>query len=144
MLSAIAAWMRRVEAVSPRGTSMRVRAIRGAIDIEVDSRADVRRAVAVLITEIAARNALELDRIISAIFTTTPDIRSMFPAQAAREAGWGDVPLLCATEMMVPGSLPLCIRVLVHVELPAERVAEHVYLGVAASLRPDLALARRS
>src|SRR5688572_28016664 len=140
MRSAINAWVRRI---APNGADAplvtRVRGIRGAATIEIDSPADIRCAVASLVAEIEARNGIEPGEIISAIFTTTADIRSMFPAQAARDAGWNDVPLMYAAEINVPGSLPLCIRVLVHVELPVDRVVQHVYLGAAVSLRPDRA-----
>jgi chorismate mutase len=116
----------------------RVRAIRGAIAIEHDTPDAIHEATATLVREIVRRNQLEIDQIISAVFTSTPDLTSAFPALAARE-GWQAVPLLCATEIAVPGSLPMCIRILVHVERPARLGAvEHVYLGAAAVLRPDL------
>src|SRR5688500_12783639 len=127
MRAAIAAWVRRIGADAASAHTTRLRAIRGAVDIELDSPADIRCAVASLVAEIESRNGIAPGAIISASFTTTADIRSMFPAQAARDVGWGDVPLLCATEINVPGSLPLCIRVLVHVELPAGQVVQHVY-----------------
>ena len=139
MPSSTGAWIRRMLGRAPReGAALRVRAIRGAIAIPADDPAAIRQAVATLVSALEMRNALTPAQIISAIFTATPDITSMFPALAARGAGWGSVPMLCATEIAVPGSLPLCIRVLVHVELPANQVVQHVYLGAAASLRPDL------
>ena len=119
--------------------STRVRAIRGAIDVPRDDPDAIHAAVGELVGALIEQNALGTDRIISAIFTTTPDITSMFPALAARDAGWNAVPLLCATELAVPGSLPLCIRVLVHAELPVGHIVRHVYLGGAVALRPDLA-----
>src|SRR5687768_10314770 len=91
-----------------------------------------------MVRQISVRNHLEPDAIISAQFTMTPDLRSVFPASAAREAGWTSVPMLCATAIDVPGSLPRCIRVLVHANAREDLKIEHVYLGNAASLRPDL------
>jgi chorismate mutase len=119
-------------------TPRRVRAIRGAIDVEVDSPEAIAAAVRALVSEITSRNALDPDDIVSAIFTATPDLTSVFPALPARDAGWSDVPLLCATEIGVDGSLPRCIRVLVTVERSDPRPGEHVYLGQAIRLRPDL------
>ncbi|HET9424660.1 MAG TPA: chorismate mutase [Gemmatimonadaceae bacterium] len=123
---------------SDRASGFRVAAIRGAIDVSSDTTDEIRRAVGELVRRIGERNALNADAIISAQFTMTPDLRSVFPATVARETGWPDVPMLCATAIDVPGSLPRCIRVLVHANLPAGRHAEHVYLGKAVSLRPDL------
>jgi chorismate mutase len=132
-------WLRRRRAAERRrAAAARIRGIRGAIDVESDTPDATRRAVESLIAAVMQRNGLTADEIISAIFTTTADLTSMFPALAARDAGWKDVPMLCATEIPVPGSLPRCLRLLVHVELPRELTIEHVYLGAAASLRPDL------
>jgi len=79
------------------------------------------------------------DDVVSVIFTTTSDLRSTFPATAAREVGFGDVPLLCASEIDVPGAKPRCIRVLMHAYTKRERTAlVHVYLRDAQSLRDDL------
>lgn len=85
-------------------------------------------------------NELEPANILSAIFTVTPDLRSAFPAHAARELGWTDVALLCTMEIPVPGALERCIRVLLHVEtdVPRSRL-RHVYLRGARQLRPDWA-----
>lgn len=120
------------------GRTFRVVAIRGAVDVGTDNATEIRRVVVDLVRHITERNQLEENSIISAQFTMTPDLRSVFPASAAREAGWNAVPMLCATAIDVPGALPKCIRVLVHANLPAGRKAEHVYLGRAVSLRPDL------
>lgn len=119
-------------------SSSRVAAIRGAVDVDRDTVDDVRRAVIELVRQISERNQLDGEAIISAQFTMTPDLRSVFPAAPAREAGWASVPMLCTTEIDVPGALPRCIRVLVHVNLTGDRRVEHVYLGRAVSLRPDL------
>lgn len=122
----------------PNPSSTRVAAIRGAIDVPVDTPAAIREAVLALVRAIGDRNALSADGIISAQFTATPDVKSAFPAAAAREAGWAGVPMICSTAIDVPDALPRCIRVLVHANVPAARRVEHVYLGNAVSLRPDL------
>lgn len=119
-------------------SSVRVAAIRGAIDVQGDTVEEIRRAVSELVRQIGERNALAPDAIISAQFTMTPDLHSVFPATIARESGWSTVPMLCSTAIDVPGALAKCIRVLVHAHLPADRRADHVYLGKATSLRPDL------
>ena len=103
-----------------------------------DTPAEMRAAVVELVTEIAGRNRLPPDAIISAQFTVTPDVRSAFPAKAAREAGWNAVPMLCTLEIDVPGALPRCVRLMLHAYLPESQAAEHVYLRGAVSLRPDL------
>jgi chorismate mutase len=116
-----------------------VRALRGATTVEEDDEQQITERVQELLTEVLARNALELDDVISVIFTATPDIVSMFPAAAARQIGFGAVPLLCASEIAVPGAMPRCIRVLLHVttdRAPAD--LRHVYLHGAEVLRDDL------
>ena len=120
-----------------------VRALRGATTVSADDAGLVREATAELLRAMLEANALAPSRVISAIFTVTPDLRSEFPARAARELGWHDVPLLCAQEIAVPGALPRCIRVLLHADLSRPRPhVRHVYLRDAASLRPDLRAAR--
>ena len=116
-----------------------VRAIRGATTVERDSADDIRAATQALLTEMAARNAIHPADVISAVFTVTGDLKAEFPARAARDLGWLDVPLLCTVEIPVPGALPRCIRVLLHIETTRARDAiEHVYLAGARTLRPDL------
>jgi chorismate mutase len=88
--------------------------------------------------EILARNELGADDLVSCIFTLTPDLDAEFPAVAAREMGLSSVPLLCASEIPVPGALPQVIRVMIHAYLRAGTAAEHVYLGDAVKLRLDL------
>ena len=122
---------------------MRLRAIRGAITVERDAPELVYTATRELLSEIIARNGVDLDHIISVIFTVTPDLTSAFPAMAARSMGWLDVPLLCTMEIPVPGAMAHCIRVLLHVESDRQRSAiQHVYLGDAQSLRPDISEVR--
>jgi chorismate mutase len=120
----------------------RVVAIRGAIDVAADTPAEIRSAVTQLVHEIGLRNGIEQRDIVSATFTMTPDLVSMFPAEAARGSGWSDVPMLCATEIAVPNALDHILRVLVHVYLPTAKKVEHVYLGRAVRLRPDLHVAK--
>ncbi len=119
----------------------RVRALRGAITVDANDEAPILEATRVLLREMMLLNSLDDAQLVSVIFTATPDLSAAFPARAARELGWNDVPLLCMSEMAVPGSLPRCIRVLMHAELPVEAGrGRHVYLGGAAELRPDLAV----
>lgn len=117
---------------------MPVRGIRGAITVQRDTREEILAATRELLTAIVAANEIEPADIASAVFTATPDLSAEYPARAARELGWTDVPLLGATEMHVPGGLPRCIRVLVHVNT-AKRPArlKHIYLRDARVLRPD-------
>ena len=116
-------------------------AIRGAISVEADDPKLIAEATRELLRQIVERNWLETDEIVSAFFTSTPDLTSAFPALAAREMGWVDVPLLCATEIPVPGSMPRCLRTLLQVELRAPRPLDtHIYLREAVALRPDVAV----
>jgi len=116
-----------------------VRAIRGATTVDRDEPTLIRRATRELLERIAARNGIAPTDVVSVIFTVTNDLTSEFPARAARELGWSDVPLLCTMEIPVPGALPRCIRVLLHIESTRARDAlEHIYLGGARILRPDL------
>jgi chorismate mutase len=116
------------------------RAIRGATTVDSDTPDQIRRATRELLETIVARNAITSADVISAIFTVTRDLTSEFPAHAARELGWLDVPLLCTMEIPVPGALAKCIRVLLHIETELPRSGiRHVYLHDARALRPDLA-----
>lgn len=118
----------------------KVRALRGAITVQANRESQILEATRTLLSEMMLLNSLDADQLVSVIFTATPDLTAAFPARAARELGWNDVPLLCMTEMAVHGSLPRCVRVLMHAEVPVEAGrGRHVYLGGAACLRPDLA-----
>ncbi len=120
----------------------RIHAIRGATTVRADDAAEICDATAELLGEIAGRNGLTAADVVSVHFTVTPDLRSEFPARAARELGWDDVAMLCASSIPVPGALPRCIRVLMHAYTGAGRTAlQHVYLHDARALRPDLAIA---
>lgn len=116
-----------------------VRALRGATTVAEDSEEEITERVQELLGKLMERNALALDDVISVIFTATADVVSMFPATAARGIGFGAVPLLCASEIPVPGAMPRCIRALLHVT--TERAPDelrHVYLHGAQVLRDDL------
>lgn len=118
----------------------RLHALRGATTVERDDSASVLGATRELLELLARRNDITSADVVSALFTVTADLRSDFPARAARELGWVDVPLLCMTEIPVEGSLGRCIRILLHVESRRPRSAlRHVYLHGARVLRPDLA-----
>jgi chorismate mutase len=112
-----------------------VKALRGAITAESNSAAAIDEATRELLTCLVTRNQLPVEQIVSVFFTLTPDLNASFPARAAREMGW-NVPMLDMQEIDVPGALALCIRVLVHADLP--RPPRHAYLRGAVSLRPDL------
>ncbi len=120
-------------------TEERVRAIRGATTVEADTTEAITVRVQELLTELQRRNELEHDDIISVFFTATPDLTSMFPAAAAREIGFGDIPLMCATEINVVGATARCVRVMVHAYSTIERQKiRHTYLHGAQGLRDDL------
>jgi chorismate mutase len=117
-----------------------VRAIRGAVCVDANERDAVLDATTELVTEVMTRNGLLPDDVISVVFTATPDLTAEFPALAARKTGFQDVPLLCATEIDVPGAMPRVVRLLMHVETPLTRgQLQHVYLRGAAALRLDIA-----
>lgn len=118
---------------------MPVRAVRGATQVDVDDREEILQASAELVAAVLDRNELTADDIISIVFTATPDLTAEFPAYAARLLGLTDVPLLCATEIAVPGSMPRVLRLLAHVETERSRAElRHVYLRGAVALRSDL------
>ncbi|HEY7892512.1 MAG TPA: chorismate mutase [Solirubrobacteraceae bacterium] len=117
-------------------------ALRGAISVELDESHAILDATTELMQEIMTRNALTPERVVSCIFTATEDLTAQFPAVAARALGFERVPLLCAREMPVPGSLARVIRVLIHYYADEGHTARHVYLREAASLREDLQAAQ--
>ena len=116
-----------------------VRGIRGAVTIPANTKEAIREATQRLLQAMVERNHLVLDDLASAFFTATPDLDAEVPARAAREMGWTAVPLFCMQEMAVQNGLPRCIRVMLHVNTNKHsHEIQHVYLGEAASLRPDL------
>ena len=121
---------------------MALRGIRGATTVERDDPEQILGATRGLLQAILAANpGLDPADIASAWFTLTPDLVSVHPARAARDLGWGLVPLMCATEIAVPGALPRCIRVLIHWNTGLnQNMVRHVYLNEAESLRPDLSI----
>lgn len=119
---------------------MSVRGVRGATVADANQAEEISRATRDLLESVLRANpGLKKEDIASVFFTMTADLDADYPASAARELGWVDVPLMCSREIAVPGGLPRCIRVLLHwnTQLLQEQI-RHVYLGEAASLRPDL------
>ena len=118
---------------------MNVRAARGAIVVPADEPAPLHEATAKLLGAILERNAIAHDDLICILFTATEDLSSAFPAEAARHMGMGDIPLLCAREIPVAGSMRSVVRILLHfhTELGLREVT-HVYLDGAERLRDDL------
>lgn len=118
---------------------VRMRAIRGATTVACDDPGLVADAVREMLRAIVRENGIDTDEIVSAWFTTTPDLRSVFPAAPARAMGWTEVPMMCASEIDVAGAQPRCIRVMLHVERAVGATpVRHVYLREAIALRPDL------
>lgn len=122
---------------------MAVRAVRGATQLEEDSRDHMLERVAEMVTDLMEANGLTVDDFISVIFTATSDLVAEFPAYAARLLGFTDIPLMCARELEIEGSMPRVVRMMAHVEtdLPRAEIT-HVYLHGAAALRRDLARTR--
>jgi chorismate mutase len=118
---------------------IRCRGVRGATTVEHNTREELLRGTQQLLALMIRQNEIEHHDVASAIFTTTPDLNAEFPALAARQLGWLDVPLLCTHEINVPGSLARCVRILIHWNT-AKSLDEihHVYIREAARLRPDL------
>lgn len=115
------------------------RGIRGATTVEQNSRDAILQATRQLLALMIRRNEIDSRDVASAIFTVTKDLNAEFPALAARQLGWLEVPMLCGYEIEVPGSLGNCIRVLLHCNSskPQNQI-QHVYIKDAARLRPDL------
>jgi chorismate mutase len=120
----------------------RLHALRGAISVPEDDAPQILQATTELMNEIMSRNELAPEQVVSCIFTVTDDLTAEFPAVAARALGFERVPLLCAREIPVPGSLARVIRVLIHYYAAKEHEARHVYLREAAGLRADLQAAQ--
>ena len=118
---------------------MSCRGVRGATSVVANDSQSIIAATRALLEQMVAVNGLTVEDIASVTFTATDDLNAEYPARAAREMGWSNVPLLCTREMAVSGSLPHCIRVLIlwNTDRPIDQIT-HVYLGAAARLRPDL------
>ena len=117
---------------------MRLIALRGATTVQANESEPILAATEELMRELLERNALAGEDLVSCIFTLTEDLDAEFPAVAARNMGLSKVPLLCAREIPVPGSLPRVIRVMIHCYAPEGHTPQHVYLGEARALRQDL------
>ncbi len=119
---------------------MAVRGIRGAVNIASNTKEEILTKSRELLEAILSANKVKPADIAAAIFTLSPDLNADFPAYAARQLGWTDVPLMCARELDVPGAMEKVIRVLllVNSRIPAAKI-KHQYLGETPRLRPDLA-----
>ena len=118
---------------------MLCRGVRGATTVDANTRDDILVETRRLLALMIRRNDIEAEDVAGAIFSVSCDLNAEFPALAARQLGWLDVPLLCTHEIDVPGSLRKCIRILVFWNTDKEQAAvEHVYVKDAISLRPDL------
>lgn len=116
----------------------RLYALRGATTVDRDTSDDIAERTAELLGVVLDRNDVAIDDIVSVIFSATPDLRADFPAAAARSNGLSHTPLLCCQEIAVEGAVERCVRVLLHVYLPAGADVHHVYLHGARQLRLDL------
>ena len=117
-----------------------LRAVRGAVQLDVDEREHLLAATRELVTAVLEANRLSTDDLVNMVFTCTPDLTSEFPAVAARELGLGDVPLMCAVEVDVAGAMPRVVRLMALAQTPLERgEVQHVYLRGAVALRRDIA-----
>src|SRR5690242_16065575 len=123
-------------------TDLRLWAVRGATKSRSNNPETIVEATEELMRELMSRNELEPERIVSCIFTSTHDLNAQFPAVAARKLGLDSVPLLCASEIDVPGAMPSVIRALVHYYAPRDHAPAHTYLGEAQELRSDLKAAQ--
>lgn len=123
----------------PAALAVVCRGVRGATTVSENSRDEILTATRQLLALMIRLNNIQSEDVASAIFSTTIDVDAEFPALAARQLGWLDVPLLCTHELSVPGSLPRCIRILIHWNTHrSQREIRHVYTKDAKRLRPDL------
>lgn len=119
---------------------MPCRGVRGATTVDANDREQILRATRELLALMIRRNGIEKENVASAIFTVTSDLDAEFPALAARQMGWIEVPLLCGYEVTVARSLPRCIRVLMHWNTDkSQHDIHHIYTRNAVQLRPDIA-----
>lgn len=119
-------------------TTVSCRGVRGATTVDANTPDAILLATRELLEQLVAANGIAVDEIASAFFTATPDLNAAFPAQAARQLGWTDVALMGAQEMEVPGSVGMCLRVLIHWNTTRSQTEiQHVYLKGAIALRPD-------
>jgi chorismate mutase len=117
---------------------MSLRGIRGAITVGENTKAGILAATRELLEQMISANAIKPEEIASALFSTTPELNAAFPAEAARGLGWTETPLLCMQEIPVPGALPNCVRVLIHLNTERSQTEmKHIYLREAVKLRKD-------
>ena len=122
-----------------KAEKLRLKAIRGAIDVERNERDSILMAAQCLVLKVLSENQLKPEDIVSIIFTTTRDINAEFPAVVLRDMGWKHIPVLCTHEMDVPKSMRGVIRILVHAYMNKNQGnIKHQYLGKTIHLRPDL------
>lgn len=119
---------------------MMMRGIRGAITVSADRPEEILKETRKLVLEMAKENDIDPDHVASVVISTTTDISSAFPAKAVRTIeDWTFVPVMCTHEMDVPGSMPLCIRVMMHANTAkSQQEINHIYMNDAVKLRPDL------
>ncbi len=119
---------------------MQVRGVRGAVRVASNTRDEIFARTQELLRAMVSANRILPDDVAAAFFTLSPDLNADFPAYAARDMGWTTVPLMCASEVAVPGSMDRVVRILLLVNTTlAARAVRHQYLGETACLRPDLA-----
>jgi chorismate mutase len=119
--------------------NMTVRAVRGAITVDENTKEQIILHTKELLNEMLVSNHINPNDIISIFFTTTKDVNAVFPSVAAREMGFTNVPLMCASEIDVPDSLQKCIRIMMHINVEKNlNQISHIYLKDAKKLRPDL------
>jgi chorismate mutase len=119
--------------------TVRLRGIRGATTVESNTKDEILAATSELLSAIVQANELQEDDVASVLFSATQDLNAEFPALAARHMGWSHVALTCMQEMYVPGSLPMCVRILMHVNTTKRQdEVQFIYLRGAKALRPDL------
>jgi len=117
---------------------MPVRGLRGAITVEENTKQEILAATKQLLSSMLQENEVQIEEIASVIFSVTKDLNAEFPAAAAREMGWNNLPLLCTYEIDIPGSLPKCIRILIHLNTEkSQSQIKHIYLKEATTLRRD-------
>jgi chorismate mutase len=120
--------------------AIRLRGVRGATTVEANNKEAILQAAHELLSALIEANEIRSDDVASVFFSTTPDLNAEFPAVAARQMGWSHVALMCGHEMSVPGSLPMCLRITMHVNTAKpQNEVQFVYLRGARALRPDLA-----
>jgi chorismate mutase len=125
--------------------TMYCRGIRGATTVAANTKKSITSAGEELLQKMAEANGVEVDDIACIWFTTSPDLNAEFPAVAARKLGWTGTALLCSSEIEVPGSLPMCLRILMMVNTrKSSDKMKHIYLKGAMNLRPDIATPRKS